>query len=956
MSIQLKESLQSLRRIGVIKPLRIRQLERSSSYPIHSFIRGKPHYFPFCTPSFHEMSFILPSTFLRVYTTSTALPSSPSIDDHSILTDQTTKVNKDKQDTSKSQDDPQQQQQVDPEPKEMSTIKHFEQLITTIIKQTHDTPDASIHWNEIVHTFEKSKTMNLQPSPTMYLSTMTAYSHLDNLEKVILTFKEYKQHYRLKSNAYTLYMSAVLNCSISATAFRILRDIKSNPTINSKEKSQCLAQFVPVYCSSNKKSHLQMAIRAAEELTRIVPSLDDWDSEAIPLITQSLWDSYSKLLKLPHAPITPITAETFISTYIEKSSFIIAKTKYQSSKDVLSSQLFTLFNLLCNQPHFVPTTRTCNLILTLIDSNYGEVKSILASMQRLNVKPDSETISILLRLFGSNLSTHQIKKLYQTLRQQDSVDNKVNPSVYKTFIQVFTQDSANLTQAQRVVSDMKESGVELDEGSFVSMAHGFVKEDDIAKGWNWLRKSNCDVLDAYAILMEGWLEGGQWNECIIHYKMLQNQFGSDRVERNRRLVKSLLMAYFSDNNFIASDALLTSGLKIKFTPNTIIRIVNNLINFKTKNGHPLVPGSQIVKSLKMMECNLHVHLDAEGISRVIIGLGDRGDCEDSYRLYRWVREGGHESCRKRCSMSSIYRAMIHSATKNNDIRKLERAWVDMQYRKQYLGACHKGKQPPTLSSYNSLLNGYASRLPYPDITRIKRAFQRMLKMDISPNLVTYNILIKAFVNSNNMDAAVQIFKDMSNKPGIQPDIWTVNTLLKGWINQKDWEQVENFVKELKKMDKIKLDIVSFNLFVQSFLQLDSSSISYAHLLKNQNKWPELERFKSTENYALTSDMIWEIFEKATGYPCSLIQSSAYKKKELSLHSESNSSLCCQLLDLVTENIRYSDEKYAFVELFSESTKADQITYKLFMKAFLNANDYKSASKIYQWMDFRQIIT
>ncbi|KAI9474285.1 MAG: hypothetical protein EXX96DRAFT_333749 [Benjaminiella poitrasii] len=952
MFVQLREPLRSFRRISVIKPLYFRYHDRSSLYPLITIIQGELQQRSISMSLSFRSPYILPSIYLRAYSTIAALNSLPHLDDHSVGIKHYTKPKKNKQDTMQLWDD---LQRMYIDSKETLVVKHFELLMTAIIHQAQNMPNSNIQWDHVIQAFELAKALNLQPSPAMYLSSMTAYGHLGNVEKVILTFKDYKKHYRLKSNVYPRYMSAVLNCGVSLTAIRVFRDIKSNPALSSMVKSLCLAELVPVYCLSGKKSHLQMAIRATEEFTRTVPTLENWDAKAIISITQSLWDSYSRLLKLPSSTITPTTIESFISTYIEKSASIIAKSKHNSSHNIFSSQLFTLFHLLCYCPQCVPTVKTCNLILKSMNSNYGEIKSVLACMQKLGVNPDTETISILLCLFGTNLSIEQSKKLYQALKQQDMPDNKVNLNICKAFIKVFSQDPTSVNLAQNVAMEMKRSGHELDAELYATMAHGFVKYQDISKGWNWLQKSGCKNLDAYAILIEGWLERGQWNQCILQYNALQNQFGQNTVDTHRRLVKSLLTAHFAGNNFAASDILLSSELKIKFTPNTVMRIINTLLNLKNKNGHSLVPGDQIVKALKMMESKLHVYLDAEGISHAIIGLGNRGDCEDSYRLYRWIREKGHEAVRKRCGMSSIYRAMIDSATKNNDISKLERAWVDMQYRKRYLGKGDLVKQPPNLAAFNMLFNGYASRLPMPDLTRIKRAFRRMLKLNLNPDLVTYNILIKAFVNSDKMEAAFQLFEDMAEKPGIQPDIWTINTLLKAWIDKQNWTLVERFIVEIKKLDHIKLDIATFNLFVQSFLQLDSQSMSYAHLLKYQNKWTELERFKNSKSYALTSDTIWEIFETTTGYSRSLIQTSSEKVNlpSLKTSAESTLSLCDQLsnVDMANHYSRIKEER-AFVKLFSGSTEADEVTYKLFMKAFVNAGDYKSASKIHHWMSYR----
>lgn len=803
-------------------------------------------------------------------------------------------------------------QQYQQHTKDAMTSKEVEHLMSALLQQAQKSSRKSVFWHRIIQVYETAQQSQLQFTPTIYLTAMTAYGRARNSQQVLAVFKEYKKRFRLKDKAHRRYFAAIIDSGDFSTALDVFRDIKSNPKLSMMDASICLKDFVTALCLSTKKSHVYTAIKAVEEMRQ---STAEWDPQSRQQTTELLWQGYHKLVASKPPPITPISVEE-----------LVAMTTATTTGKIIPSQLFTLFYLLCHQSNgFAPTAKTCNLMLEnqLLDKNYSNVKSILAWMQKLDIEPTSSTVAILLRTFGTRLPTHQAEQMYsKSLHQKD-----LDAEFFKNYIQVFAKDGKLV---KSVLQDVRQHGFEMDPTWHTVMTQSFVQRGQLDQGIKWLQHVNSRDLDCYATILEAYLQRGQWDKCISQYELLLHQ--EQNVDMHRRLVKCAVAAGFADKRSNVLD-----NIKIKFTPNTVMRIVNNLLCLDSKHGHPLVSGGIVVKSLKMMESKLHVHLDAEGIRRVILGLGNRGDCQHGFAVYKYVREGGHDHVRKRCASSHIYLAMMASATKNNDIRILERAWVDMQYRKRFLGDASRGKEPHTLARYNILLNGYASQLPKPNLTGVKRVFQRLLNQNLSPDTVTYNILIKAFVNANNMDAANQILKQQD-----KPDIRATNTLLNGWIIQQNWNQVEKFVKQQP------VDMVTFNLLIQNFLKLDSKSMSYMHILKNKQQWHELDKLRSHKNTSppMSSQTIWSIFESATGYT----RHGITLRKQIRTRHATNTSLCNQLERL--QPAAPTKSSSAFIKLFSKAAAApDQVTYKLFMKAFVNIGDYESASDVYQWMNY-----
>lgn len=754
-------------------------------------------------------------------------------------------------------------------------VKQFDVLISALLEKAMTSKKPGF-WGRIIQAYEDSQTLNIRPSQNMYLAAIKAYGRSRDLLKVTAIFKEYKQHYKLKATSYEYYLTAVIHCGDANAAHRIFRDIYVNAFMTKTQLSICLADLVSLCFRRNNPL---LAFKSIESFQST-----QWDNDALDKTIQLLWNGLPLILPSSSSPsITPSSVESFVRMYIEKS-----RSTPSTDKLFIPSHLVTLFQLLCRN-NISPTTVTCNLVLDFTDHHLGRVKSILKNMQTLNVTPNQQTLDVLNRIFGVK-------------------ETKVE-DVYKHFLEItFDQELIGKEEIKR-------------------LGHG--KEEKVL---HRLYTSNCVDLDCYAAVMESWIEEGHWNRCIVEYSKLTSLMPQANV--NRRIVKAMVTARLAEGQEWNQISGILKSLKVQFTPTTMMRILYTMMNVESKHGHPSVDGKVIFRSLQVMESVLGLQIDGVGIGRIISRLGKRGDVENGYRIYNWIRNTSQS--RTRCSNSSIYLAMMSSAIKNNDIRRLERAWVDMQYRKRFLDGCQdEPKELHSLSTYNILLNGYASRLPRPDLTRTKKLFHRMLKQNMAPDVVTYNILIKAFVNANNMDAANQIFRKMI-QTGTKPDTYTTNTILNGWIIKKDWSHVERFVQELKSSEPStcsNLDIVTFNLIVQSFLQLDSKSMNYAHLLKHQNKWSHIQQLEESDAHKyrtkLPSGKIWTIFESTTGFSKKVIKESSYNAQQPLQPSQD-----------------------AFVRLFSNTAEPDHVTYKLFMKAFVNIGDMKSAFKVYQWMQHR----
>ena len=116
--------------------------------------------------------------------------------------------------------------------------------------------------------------------------------------------------------------------------------------------------------------------------------------------------------------------------------------------------------------------------------------------------------------------------------------------------------------------------------------------------------------------------------------------------------------------------------------------------------------------------------------------------------------------------------------------------------------------------YNLLLNGCSKKL---DIINLHRIYMDMLEKGITPNLITFNTIIDAFIRNKNTEKAFSIFNDMiSNK--ISPDNFTLSTLFKG-INKPEHNKYLIQGVEIINKNIYPIDIILINVLLDACIKL-----------------------------------------------------------------------------------------------------------------------------------------
>ncbi|XP_031126528.1 pentatricopeptide repeat-containing protein At3g13150-like isoform X1 [Ipomoea triloba] len=172
----------------------------------------------------------------------------------------------------------------------------------------------------------------------------------------------------------------------------------------------------------------------------------------------------------------------------------------------------------------------------------------------------------------------------------------------------------------------------------------------------------------------------------------------------------------------------------------------------------------------------------------------------------------------------------------------------------------------TIFSFNALLTAYVNAKKFDKIGELFKELSE--KLSIQPDVVSYNIVIKALCEMGSLDSAVSAIDSM-DEIGIQPNLVTYNTVLdalskskKLSLLEKVWSQMESrsvvpnvrsfttrirgLVSEnqfpealelLEEMEKngLKPDIFTYNVFIKGYVDdgnLEEAKMWYGKLAEN----------------------------------------------------------------------------------------------------------------------------
>lgn len=118
---------------------------------------------------------------------------------------------------------------------------------------------------------------------------------------------------------------------------------------------------------------------------------------------------------------------------------------------------------------------------------------------------------------------------------------------------------------------------------------------------------------------------------------------------------------------------------------------------------------------------------------------------------------------------------------------------------------------PNVFTYNILIRGFCG---VRDLEKGLGFFAEMQKNGCLPNVVTYNTLIDAYCKSRRLDDAFKLFKTMPNKD-LEPNLISYNVILNGLAREGRMNETDEVLEEMKHK-RIIPDEVTYNTLVNGY--------------------------------------------------------------------------------------------------------------------------------------------
>ncbi|KAK4784595.1 hypothetical protein SAY86_018963 [Trapa natans] len=116
---------------------------------------------------------------------------------------------------------------------------------------------------------------------------------------------------------------------------------------------------------------------------------------------------------------------------------------------------------------------------------------------------------------------------------------------------------------------------------------------------------------------------------------------------------------------------------------------------------------------------------------------------------------------------------------------------------------------PGVLSYNSILDAMIrSKKP---VKMVEEVFGEMTKTGISPNVFTYNILMRGFCCAGNLEMGLHFFQEMEKK-GCLPNVVTYNTLIDVYCKSRRIDDAYGLMRSMEEKN-LEPNLISYNMIV-----------------------------------------------------------------------------------------------------------------------------------------------
>ncbi|EGY13762.1 hypothetical protein VD0002_g7766 [Verticillium dahliae] len=156
-----------------------------------------------------------------------------------------------------------------------------------------------------------------------------------------------------------------------------------------------------------------------------------------------------------------------------------------------------------------------------------------------------------------------------------------------------------------------------------------------------------------------------------------------------------------------------------------------------------------------------------------------------------------------------FRKYLKFYASRGDVRSTKRLWSEYVAKGHHKGIM---KDPET---FNHVLNAYSNR-GIPEDTR--QVFDDLtVKYNVTPDVVSWNILLKTYVRADRYDDAIQAFEDLSES--VAPDSVSFGTIMAMTGGKGDLARTESFFEQAQEL-KVEVDAAIVYGLVEAYCQND----------------------------------------------------------------------------------------------------------------------------------------
>ncbi|XP_050207067.1 pentatricopeptide repeat-containing protein PPR5 homolog, chloroplastic [Mercurialis annua] len=339
-------------------------------------------------------------------------------------------------------------------------------------------------------------------------------------------------------------------------------------------------------------------------------------------------------------------------------------------------------------------------------------------------------------------------------------------------------------------------------------------------------------------------------------------------------------------------------------------------------------------------------------------LGRRDKWLQCLEVFRWMQKQ-----RWYIADTGIYSKLISVMGKKGQTRMA--MWLFSEMR-------NSGCRPDS-AVYNALITAHLhSKDKVKALSKAVGYFEKMKGMQrCQPNIVTYNILLRAFAQARDVDQVNDLFKELDQSI-VSPDIYTFNGVLDGYGKNGMIREMEGALARMKS-NQCRPDIITFNILIDSYgkkQEFDKMEQVFKSLMDSKER-PTLATFNSMiTNYGKArlrekAESVYHKMIKMKYAPNfityeSLIMMYGFcdnvsKAREIcddmvESGKEVKVSTLNAMLDVYCLNGLPMEADMLFDNARNIGVQPDSSTYKLLYKAYTKANMKELVQKVLKHMD------